>query len=120
LRSGGEWECRCKKNTTQIRIVPIGNTPGTSSQVSIPQVNVREPGFVFIYLSYDNESATYPIYFDELKIIYQESPVIQINNYYSFGLVATEWVRDGEIDNNYLYQGKELNDQTGLLVGFYL
>ncbi len=100
--------------------MPIGNTPGTSSQVSIPQVNVREPGFVFIYLSYDNESATYPIYFDELKIIYQESPVIQINNYYSFGLVATEWVRDGEIDNNYLYQGKELNDQTGLLVGFYL
>ena len=38
---------------------------------------------------------------------------MQVNNYYPYGLVATEWVRDGEIDNNFLFQGKELIDQTG-------
>lgn len=92
---------------------PLGATAGVLHQVQLPQVSVREPGYLFVYLSYDNES-TAPVYFDELKIIYQESPIVQVNNYYPYGLVATEWVRDGEIDNNFLFQGKELNDQTGL------
>jgi RHS repeat-associated protein len=92
---------------------PIGSTAGSRQLVTLPQISVKEAGTVFIYLSYDNES-THPAYFDDFKITYIESPVIQINNNYAFGMTATEWVRDGEIDNNFLFQGKELNDQTGL------
>ncbi|MCE2896176.1 MAG: DUF6443 domain-containing protein [Flammeovirgaceae bacterium] len=93
---------------------PVQNTAGVRHTVAFDQtLQVDQLGYLFVYLSYDNEN-TIPVYFDELKITYTESPVIQVNNYYPFGLASTEWVREGETDNNFLFQGKELEDKTGL------
>jgi RHS repeat-associated protein len=93
---------------------PVQNTAGVRHTVAFDQtLQVDQLGYLFVYLSYDNEN-TIPVYFDELKITYTESPVIQVNNYYPFGLAAMEWVREGETDNNFLFQGKELEDKTGL------
>ncbi len=39
--------------------------------------------------------------------------MIQVNNYYPFGMVSYAWLREGEIDNANLFQGKELIAQTG-------
>ncbi|HEX5172128.1 MAG TPA: DUF6443 domain-containing protein, partial [Cyclobacteriaceae bacterium] len=80
--------------------------------IPMPQVNVKEAGILFIYLSYDNNN-TNPVYFDELKITHQESPMIQVNAYYPYGMTAYSWIREGEEENKYLYQGKELITQTG-------
>jgi RHS repeat-associated protein len=93
---------------------PVQNNVGVRHTVAFDQtLQVDQLGYLFVYLSYDNEN-TIPVYFDELKITYTESPVIQVNNYYPFGLASTEWVREGETDNNFLFQGKELEDKTGL------
>lgn len=67
-----------------------------------------------MYLSYDNEAGGQDVYIDEFKITYQESPVTQINSYYPFGMTAFSWVRGGEDENKYLYQGKEYQSPTGL------
>jgi RHS repeat-associated protein len=75
-------------------------------------VSVKETGYLFIYLSYDNEN-TQPVYFDELKINHIESPVVQVNDYYPYGLTAYSWIREGEYENRFLYQGKELDQKTG-------
>ncbi|MBI1767427.1 MAG: hypothetical protein HYR67_03520 [Bacteroidetes bacterium] len=85
---------------------------GGGGLVSIPAFQVQELGYVFIYLSYDNDSGN-DVYFDDLKIIAQESNVIQVNNYYPFGMESYSWLRSGETDNAYLFQGKELIAQTG-------
>ncbi|MBS1981356.1 MAG: hypothetical protein JST74_09315 [Bacteroidetes bacterium] len=85
---------------------------GGGGPMALPQITAPEIGYVFIYLSYDNDTGN-DVYFDDLKITQQESPVIQVNNYYPFGMKSYSWLRNGETDNAYLFQGKELIAQTG-------
>lgn len=92
--------------------VPVPGTPNAPQLFSIPTITAPELGYVFIYLSYDN-AAGGDVYFDDLKITVQESPVIEVSNYYPFGMVSYTWLRPGETDNAYLFQGKELIAQTG-------
>lgn len=96
----------------EAKSVPVGATANVKHAVNLPTVNVKLPGYLFVYLSYDNES-TAPVYFDEFKITYTESPVVQINNNYPYGMTAMSWLREGENENKYLYQGKEFVNETG-------
>jgi RHS repeat-associated protein len=92
--------------------VPISTTPNTPQPLVLSTITANEIGYVYIYLSYDNASGG-DVFFDDFKITVTESPVIQVNSYYPFGLQAYTWLRAGETDNAYLFQGKELIAQTG-------
>jgi|688.fasta_scaffold18725_3 RHS repeat-associated protein len=92
--------------------VPISTEANLPKPLALPEITALEVGYVFIYLSYDNDTGG-DVFFDDLKITVQESPVIQVNNYYPFGMQSYTWLREGETDNAYLYQGKELIAQTG-------
>jgi len=96
----------------EAKSTPVGATANVRHAVNLPTVNVKLPGYLFVYLSYDNES-TAPVYFDEFKITYTESPVVQINQNYPYGMTAISWLREGENENKYLYQGKEFVSETG-------
>jgi RHS repeat-associated protein len=101
----------------EAKSVPVGSTAGASPTISFSSafgsaVSIKQLGYMMVYLSYDNNS-TSPVYFDELKITQEESPMVQVNDYYPFGLVSYSWIRDGEYENRFLYQGKELDGQTG-------
>ena len=54
------------------------------------------------------------MYFDDLKINYQKSKIVQSNNYYAFGLQTKDsWTRIDTKPNQYLYNaGSELNVAT--------
>jgi RHS repeat-associated protein len=91
---------------------PMPATPNAPQLITVSNTSVSELGYVYVYLSYDN-AAGGDVYFDDLKITVKESAVIQVNNYYPYGMVSDTWLREGEIDNAYLYQGKELIAQTG-------
>lgn len=97
----------------EAKSVPVGDIAGQQQLINLPTISVSQAGILYVYLSYDNAAGGIEVYFDELKIIYQESPVVQINSYYPYGLTAFSWMRDGEQENKYLYQGKELIAQTG-------
>jgi RHS repeat-associated protein len=102
----------------EAKSVPVGTSANVKHLLSISAtfgapVNIREVGYLFVYLSYDNEN-TAPVYFDELKIIHQESPMVQVNDYYPFGLSAYTWTREGEYENRFLFQGKEWTQELGL------
>jgi RHS repeat-associated protein len=92
--------------------VPISTEANLPKPLALPEITALEVGYVFIYLSYDNDTGG-DVFFDDLKITVQESPVIQVNNYYPFGMQSYTWLREGETDNAYLFQGKELIAQTG-------
>jgi len=64
-------------------------------------------------LNYENESNNY-VYFDDLKVNYKKSQVVQSNNYYAFGLQTSQsWTRIDTKPNQYLYNsGSELNKVT--------
>jgi RHS repeat-associated protein len=74
---------------------------------------IEKPGYIYVYLSYENESNNY-VYFDDLKVNYQKSQIVQSNNYYAFGLQTSDsWTRIDTKPNQYLYNaGSELNDLT--------
>lgn len=102
-------------NPLQGQSFPISQTPNSPQSLAITQVTATEIGYIYLYLTYENTNtnAGAEVYFDDFKITVQESPVIQVNNYYPFGLRSYTWLRGGETDNAFLFQGKELLAQTG-------
>lgn len=83
-------------------------------------IKIVEEGYVYIYLSYENESDNF-VYFDDMKVTHTKTNVIQYNEYYSFGLqTSTSWTRDNAKDNNFLYNAaNELNKTSGWYEMFY-
>ncbi|MEQ9413155.1 MAG: RHS repeat-associated core domain-containing protein, partial [Cyclobacteriaceae bacterium] len=76
-------------------------------------ITIDKPGYIYVYLSYENESNNW-VYFDDLKVEYTKSKVVQSNNYYAFGLQTKDsWTRMDTKPNQYLYNaGSELNEAT--------
>lgn len=94
-------------------------TTFTKQKLSFSTLNIKEPGYVFVYLSYDNDSNNW-VYFDDFKVTHTKSNVIQYNEYYPFGLQNTNsWTRENN-SNNYLYnEGNELNKNSGWYETFF-
>ncbi len=101
------------------KVVDMGWQPVPASanfakqKITMPQVSVKEAGYIFVYLSYENQSANY-VYFDEMKVTHTKTNVIQYNEYYPFGLqTGNSWTREGN-SNKFLNNGKELQDDFSL------
>jgi RHS repeat-associated protein len=91
----------------------------TKQQISIPTVNIKQAGYIFVYLSYENVSNNY-VEFDDFKVTYTKSNVLQYNEYYPFGLqTSNSWTRENA-SNRYLYNGgNELNENSGWYETFF-
>lgn len=74
---------------------------------------VTEPGYMYIYLSNENNKLV-DVYFDDLTIQHKLSPVVQQDDYYAFGLEFNSYQRENTAKNNYLYNGKEKQDELEL------
>jgi RHS repeat-associated protein len=87
----------------------------TKQQITIPQLTIKEAGYVFVYLSYEDLSNNFA-YFDDLQIVHTKTNVIQYNEYYPFGLqAAASWTRENVTGNNFLANGgTELNPASAL------
>lgn len=68
---------------------------------------IKEPGYVYIYLSNENETPV-EVFFDDFKVEHIKSPVVQMDDYYPFGLTFNSYSRERTIPNPYLYNGKEM------------
>lgn len=76
------------------------------------EVVVKEAGYIYIVLSNENETPV-DVFFDDFRVEHIESPVVQVNGYYPYGLATYTWVREDETFTNYLFQGKEYDSLTG-------
>jgi RHS repeat-associated protein len=74
-----------------------------------------EPGYVYIYLSNENETPV-DVFFDDFKVGHTNSPVIQMDDYYPFGLTFNSYSRGNSTPNDHKYNGKE--EQTELDLGW--
>jgi RHS repeat-associated protein len=78
------------------------------------EYTVKEAGYAYVYIS--NETPTQvDVYFDDVTMTYTPTNVLQVNEYYPYGLqTANSWTREGN-NNNFLYNGgTEQNATTGL------
>jgi RHS repeat-associated protein len=91
----------------------------TKQKVSFPTRDIEQEGFMFVYLSYDNDSENW-VHFDDLKVTHTKTNLIQYNEYYPFGLqTANSWTRENA-SNNFLYNaGSELNTNSGWYETFF-
>lgn len=80
---------------------------------------MKQEGYLFAYLSYDNDSNNW-VYFDDFRVSHTPTNVIQYNEYYPFGLqTSNSWTRE-DSSNDYLYNGgNELNGNTGWYETFF-
>jgi RHS repeat-associated protein len=78
-----------------------------------PEVLITEPGFVYIFLS-NEETTPMEVYFDDFKVDHIKSPIVQSDDYYAFGLTFNSYNRENSVANQYLYNGKEKQDELGL------
>jgi len=77
------------------------------------QVTIKEPGYVYVYVSNEGSTAQ-EIYFDDLLITHTKSPVIQAEDYYPFGAVFNSYSRENSVPQNFLYQEKEWQQDLSL------
>jgi RHS repeat-associated protein len=94
-------------------------TTFTKQKLSFPTKLIKEEGYVYTWLSYDDDSNNFA-YFDDFKVTHTKTNVIQYNEYYPFGLQAsTSWTRENS-KNNFLYNdGSELNTTSGWYETFF-
>lgn len=106
------------------KLLDMGYTPATGynvkQKISILDRVIKEAGYMFVYLSYENESNNF-VQFDDLKIVHTQTNIVQYNEYYPYGLQAgTSWTRDQTTGNNYLFnEANELNPTTGWYETFF-
>jgi RHS repeat-associated protein len=65
-------------------------------------LKINQPGYVYIYLSNENETSV-EVFFDDFKVEHKKSPVVQMDDYYPFGLTFNSYSRENSTENRYLY-----------------
>jgi len=74
---------------------------------------VKEPGYVYIYLSNENATAV-EVYFDDFEVEHVKSAVVGMDDYYAFGLSFNSYSRENSTPNDYKYNGKEEQNELDL------
>ncbi len=87
------------------------NQPHEELTLVVPEIT--QAGYINIWVSHDG-TQNYDIYFDDLSIDHQHGPVVQADDYYPFGLTFNSWKRAGMLKNDFLYNGKEMQDELDL------
>jgi RHS repeat-associated protein len=85
-------------------------------ELSISDV-IKEPGYVYIYLSNDNFSLAgqeVDVFFDDFEVKHSKSKVVQADDFYPFGLTFNSYRREASIENIYQYNGKEIQNELAL------
>jgi RHS repeat-associated protein len=77
------------------------------------QLQIKEPGYVYIWLSNENETMV-EVYFDDFKVTHTKSPVVQSDDYYPFGLTFNSYQRENSVENKIKFQRQEHIDDLDL------
>ena len=79
------------------------------------QVTISEPGYMLVYLTNDSEPGKErDVFFDDFTVEQVKSAVIDQTDYYGFGMVAQSHRREGSFKQDYLFNGKEIQDELDL------
>jgi RHS repeat-associated protein len=77
-------------------------------------LSITEAGYVYVFISNEEGTSAYEVYFDDFKVTQVKSPVIASNDYYPFGLTFNSASRENSVKQDYLYSGKEQQDELNL------
>lgn len=81
------------------------------------ELTITEAGYVYLFLSNDNVAlggGAVEVYFDDFKVEHIKSQVVSSQDYYPFGLTFGNYQRENSPNNQYQYNGKELQEELSL------
>ena len=106
--------------TNFVRVEQTAKEDGKSSMANgIPHqlleatVNVKQAGYLYIYLS-NEESSPVEVFFDDFEVEHTKGPVVQSDEYYPYGATFNSYTRENGLPQKYLYQTKDWNTALGL------
>ncbi|MBL7866321.1 MAG: hypothetical protein JNK10_15765, partial [Cyclobacteriaceae bacterium] len=76
-------------------------------------IQATQAGYVYVFIS-NEETTPVEVYFDDFRVEHIKSPVIESQSYYPFGLAHSSYQRENSLNNQYQYNGKELQDELSL------
>jgi len=92
-------------------------TSGTVKQPPHDLVTITakapEAGYAYVFLSNENPTMV-DIYFDDVTFSFLPSPIVDVADYFPFGLRFNEGQRGGVVGQPFLFNGKELQDELNL------
>lgn len=77
------------------------------------QITITEPGYVYIYISNENDTQV-DVYFDDFKVTQTKGAIVSSQDYYPFGLTFNSYSRENSAPNQYKFNEKEEQDELGL------
>jgi len=105
----------------QFGYVQVSSAALAAHQQLYLDITIPTGGFLYTYVAHESKvSNNSSVYFDDFNIIHTRSAstlqVLQTTDYYPFGLAmaAQSYQKQSSLDNDYLYNGKELQDEHNL------
>jgi len=105
----------------QFGYVQVSSAALVGHQQLYLDVTIPTGGYLYTYVANEsNISAGTSVYFDDFTIVHTRNTptlqVLQTSDYYPFGLqiAAGSYQKQTALDNDYLYNGKELQDEHNL------
>ncbi len=68
---------------------------------------------MYIYLSNEDENSV-DVFFDDFRVEHVKGPVVQVEDYYPFGLTFNSYTRENSSPQRFLYQDKEWQQDLNL------
>jgi RHS repeat-associated protein len=93
-----------ESQTHYVKITTSAQETGSDGALErvFAEVVAAQAGYMYIYLSNDNPQPV-EVYFDDFKVGHVKSPVVQMEDYYPFGLTFNSYQRENSTENRYLY-----------------
>ncbi|MCG8309084.1 MAG: RHS repeat-associated core domain-containing protein, partial [Cytophagales bacterium] len=99
----------------QFGFIQVSSSAESALEKLTLQKDIDEEGYLYIYVS-NESSLNSNVYFDDLTITHEHSPLVQVNAYYPFGLRIEDLSYDREtiVANLYGFNGMEKNKELDL------
>ena len=104
----------------QFGYVLVNSTAQAGHQQMYLDITVPTGGYLYTYVANESNVSASSVYYGDFTIVHTRStPILQVlqtSDYYPFGLqiAAGSYQKQTALDNDYLYNGKELQDEHNL------
>ncbi|MEM7109915.1 MAG: RHS repeat-associated core domain-containing protein [Bacteroidota bacterium] len=95
-----------------LKITTAAQRVGVYETISLNDIVADREGYILAYLSNENQEAV-NVHFDDFMVYHGKTNVVSTQDYYPFGLIFGSYQRTASTPNNYKFNGKELDSNTG-------
>ncbi|ADR20544.1 hypothetical protein MATR_18330 [Marivirga tractuosa] len=91
-----------------------GDGSGTHQKLTFEEIAIEEDGYLMVFLSNESQQSV-EVFWDDFRVDHHYNAVLQADDYYPFGLTFNSYTRSYSKANNYKFNGKEEQEETGWL-----